>query len=112
MSLEGDPLPVPASELLADVQADVLIGGIPKRSQVFLLFNIQSPKDFCQILHLQATLDLFATGSYVQNLRHYIHATRGMGLPMLELSAANISFSAVGLQKARHEFRGAAAVVN
>ena len=106
--LAGDPQPVPLDELHKEVQADILIGGIPKRNETFLFFSIQSPKDFCQTLSLDTTLDLFKTTGYVANIRAYfkakrlyIDATKDVNMPDLSLAMANISFSAAGLKKAR-----------
>ena len=96
------PPPVAAETLLSVTQGDILAGGIPKKNEAFLFFNIQSPKDFCQILHLETTLDLFSTGKFVANRRTYIRLAKTRDVKeSFFMAIANISFSATGLTKAR-----------
>lgn len=94
---------------MKDVQADILKGGIPKRFEAFHFFTITENRqtEFCQILGLDTTLDLFTSASLVANFRKYIEAVRGLGYQDLPMAFSNISFSARGLEKASLESRSA-----
>ena len=76
------------------VQGDVLQGGIPKRTEVFLFFNIVNASDFCT--KLGSNLSLFASNTKINAWRADIEK-KGDGT-IVPGAAANIAFSFAGLQ--------------
>ena len=95
--------PVPATKLLGIVQGDVLAGGIPKKTEQFLFFNITpaAEKDFCGKLDLTATRALFSNGADVAVKRAEILAAKAKTgkEDTLPVAVANMSFSFMGLTK-------------
>ncbi|KAL8787765.1 MAG: hypothetical protein Q9195_007634 [Heterodermia aff. obscurata] len=102
-------------DLEGDIQGDILLGGLPKRTQTFLFFSIDSPdrastdpsklvKDF-QTKLLKEFVPLITTAKQAKVQRDDIEESRAAAkkhkstAPILPMAGVNISFTKKGLNR-------------
>lgn len=80
---------------LDNIQGDILLDGLPKKTETFVFFSINDPTTFCQ--ELRQVADEIAHTVHVADARSNIASNKGDGT--VSTVGANIAFSFQGLKR-------------